>query len=163
MKRSTLLVLLMMAALLGALFMLSQITPSFQASSSATFESTSANPPEQMFEHIIQSPIPPGITAIQGAGDTWQGYSIYLRFHASPNFLTSFLQSGWRRSEWPRVERRFRLPSGKYDQFAPPWSPASSSKKECYEGEFSNSWGTGTHYLLLDRATGLIHFYGVAA
>ena len=35
-------------------------------------------------------------------------------------------------------------------------------EKECYEGQFTNAWGAGPHYLLLDRASGILYFYGAA-
>jgi hypothetical protein len=124
---------------------------------------TSANTPEQMFEHIIQKPLPPSVTKLQGCGDIWQGYSIYLRFHASPEFISKLLASGWRPTEWKRIEDHFRLPSPEYDRFTPAWTPDAIKEKECYEGQFPNSSGNGTHYLLLDRANGILYFYGIAA
>jgi hypothetical protein len=139
-----------------------QLIPSFPS-----FETppgpTSANTPEQMFEHIIQRPIPASVSDLQGVGDTWQGYSIYLRFHATPDFIASFLQSGWQPIEWQRIEYRFQLPHISYDRFTPSWAPNAVTRKECYEGHFPNSWGTGTHYLLVDRASGTLYFYGIAA
>jgi len=158
-----LIVVLLCGVLLCAVFYgVIQLIPSFDSSPKSSGP-TSGNTPEQMFEHIIQAPLPPSVTNLQGFGDTWQGYSIFLRFHASPEFIATFLASGWRPTEWQRIEERFRLPSPSYDRFTPPWTPNAITPKECYEGQFPNSWGTGTHYLLLDRASGILYFYGIAA
>ena len=149
---------LLCAGLCGVL----QFIPSFQTSSTPSGP-TSANTPEQMFEHIVQAPLPPSVTNLQGVGDTWQGYSIYLRFHASPEFIAAFLTSGWKPAEWRSIEGHFHLPNPSYNRFTPSWTPNDITPKECYEGQFPTSWGTGTHYLLVDRARGILYFYGIAA
>lgn len=124
---------------------------------------TSGNTPREMFEHLIQEPLPPGVRNLEGVGDTWQGYSIYLRFQASQEFIDSLIAADYRPATWTKIASKFKLPKG-YDEFEPGWKPDAIDKKECYQADVSNDWtGNGTHYLLIDRETGTVYFYGVGA
>ncbi len=125
---------------------------------------SSANTPQQMFAYVIQSPIPPGVTDLQGVGDTWQGYSLYLRFHATDATIDALIAKGYQPATWDRISWRFKLPSKEYDRFKPSWDPQSIVTKECYEADVSNTWtGSGSHYLVIDRSNGVVYFYGVGA
>lgn len=125
---------------------------------------SSSNTPEEMFQYTIQNPIPASITNLQGVGDTWQGYCLYLRFNASKADIDAVIAQGFKPAKWADISHRFALPPG-YDRFTPDWDPASLSKKECYElSSVKNGWtGSGTHYLVIDRSTGTVYFYGVGA
>jgi hypothetical protein len=133
------------------------------AGCSGTDGPSSGNTPREMFEHLIQKLVPASVRNLQGVGDTWQGYSIYLRFNASEEFIDSLIAAGYKPAAWSEVASHFKLPKG-YDKFEPGWTPDAIEQKECYEAEVSNDWtGTGTHYLLIDRSTGTVYFYGVGA
>lgn len=111
---------------------------------------TSANTPHEMFTYIIESPVPPTVANLQGAGDTWQGYSVYLRFEALDADIDRIIASGFRTATWSDIAWRFNLPKG-YDRFSPPWSPAAISTKECCEADVTNKWThAGTPYLVVD-------------
>ena len=124
----------------------------------------SANTPAEMFQNVVANPIPAGVSNLQGVGDTWQGYSLYIRFTATDAESNAIIDQGFKPVPWKDVSYRFALPSG-YDRFTPPWRPESISTQECYERDsVTNGWtGMGTHYLLVDRATGTVHFYGVGS
>ena len=124
---------------------------------------SSANTPQEMFSHLIPSPIPPTITKLEGVGDTWQGYSLYLRFQAPDADIDRIITSGgFRPAAWSDTWR-FSLPDG-YDRFSTPWSPTSIATKECYVADVTNPWThSGTHYLIIDRSTGNVYFYGIGA
>lgn len=126
---------------------------------------TSANTPEEMFAAVLQKPIPASITQLQGVGDTWQGYQLFLRFQAAESDIQSLLQSGYKSVDCDAITSNFRLPDPSYDRFDPPWQPQVSSKNECWTANpVSNSWtGFGTHYLLIDRQNNQIYFTGTGA
>ncbi len=124
---------------------------------------TSTSTPVEMFTSVILDPVPEGVEGIQGVGDTWQGYSLYLRFEATDEALDSILATGYREVFWSEISEEFDLPQG-YDIFDPPWSPSSVINKDCYMDEVVNGWThQGTHYLLDDRRTGTVHFRGLGA
>ena len=117
-----------------------------------------------MFQHVIQKPIPASVANLQGVGDTWQGYSLYLRFNASKADIDAVIAQGFKPATWQSISFRFNLPSG-YDRFTPAWGPGSIPTKECYElSNLKNGWThSGTHYLVIDRSTGTVYFYGIGA
>ncbi len=123
---------------------------------------TSGNTPQEMFEYTIQKPIPASVTNLQGVGDTWQGYNLYIRFQASDADIDALIALGFEPDTWQSISNRFDIPNG-YDSFKPGWSPASIAIKECYSfDDVSNSWtGSGSHYLVIDRSTGTVYFYGI--
>ena len=120
--------------------------------------------PSAMFEHLIQKPIPAGVTDLQGYGETWQGYTAYLRFKA-PKSVTDSLVSGYRPTSWSEVSAHLFFPTGPGSYgFSPTWDPASISVKECYEAHVTNDWThDGTSYFIIDRSTGTVYFYGQGA
>lgn len=126
---------------------------------------TSANTPEEMFAAVLQKPIPDSITQLQGVGDTWQGYQLFLRFQAAEDDIQSLLQSGYESVDCDAISSNFLLPDQSYDRFDPPWQPKASPKNECWTADsISNSWtGFGTHYLLIDRQNKQIYFTGTGA
>ena len=125
---------------------------------------SSANTAQQMFQAVISNPIPPSVRSLEGLGDTWQGYSLYLRFTASSPDIDAIIEQGFTPIKWRDCADRFTLPKG-YDRFKPSWQPADIATKECYElRQVQNSWThSGTHYLVIDRATGTVYFYGIGA
>ena len=125
---------------------------------------TSASTPQTMFQYTIQNTIPTSVTKLQGVGYTWQGYSLYLRFNASKTDIDALIAQGFQPATWASISYRFNLPTA-HDRFTPEWNPASISTKECYElSDVKNGWThNGTHYLVIDRSTGTVYFYGIGA
>jgi hypothetical protein len=125
---------------------------------------TSGNTPQEMFQYVILNPIPASVTNLQGVGDTWQGYSLYLRFNASKADIDALIAQGFKPATWESISYRFTLPPN-YDKFTPPWNPGTISTKECYEmANVHNKWtGQGEHYIVIDRSSGTVYFYGVGA
>jgi len=125
---------------------------------------SSKNTPQEMFRYTIQDPISSSIKNIEGVGDTWQGYSIYLRFQASKPDVDSILGSAYKPVNCSTISSRFELPKG-YDRFKPPWNPKITNSTQCYEANgIQNSWtGSGSHYLMFDRKRGIIYFRGIGA
>jgi len=124
---------------------------------------TSANTPEEMFAAVLQKPIPASVPQLQGVGDTWQGYQLFLRFQAADADIQSLLQSGYESVDCDAISSDFRLPDPSYERFDPPWQPQTISTQECWTANpVSNSWtSSGTHYLIIDRQNKLIHFAGI--
>jgi hypothetical protein len=122
----------------------------------------SANTPQEMFQGVIKDPVPSSVTNLQGVGDTWQGYSLYLRFTASDEDIDTIVEQGFKPVAWKDIADRFTLPSG-YDRFVPRWDPSGVSNKECYElPEVQNGWTDfGAHWLVIDRSSGTVYFRGL--
>jgi hypothetical protein len=122
----------------------------------------SGNTPEEMFEALIQSPMPEEIGNLQGTGDTWQGHNIYLRFHAPSVFVENYTESKFKQATCEDILHRFELPSPDYDIFEPPWSPQSVGQANCYQSlEWIGVSWIGEQYFLHDEAAGLIYFHGI--
>ena len=124
----------------------------------------SANTPQQMFQHVVLDPIPASVVNLQGAGDTWQGYRLYLRFNASMADIDAIIAQGFKPATWQSISYEFTLPAD-YDRFNPTWNPGTISAKECYEMQNVNNGWThqGTHYLVIDRGSGTVYFFGIGA
>ncbi|MGK7905704.1 MAG: hypothetical protein AB4040_00540 [Synechococcus sp.] len=122
---------------------------------------TSANTPREMFVHLLVDPVPTGVTQLEGVGDTWQGYRIYLRFNADKTVLASILATGFEQTSCADIKDRFDLPNG-YDQFSSPWNPHTMTEAECYEADVSNDWtSSGSHSLIADPEATTVYFYGI--
>jgi hypothetical protein len=125
---------------------------------------TAGNTPREMFEGLIESPVPEDVREIEGVGDLWQSYNIWLRFKASDAFIESLLAQGYVRVAWEQVAGHMRLPdqSG-YHRFRPSWNPEAIEGKECFAGYIRCRWSgqhSGEHFLVIDRRTGTVYFFG---
>lgn len=126
---------------------------------------SSANTPEEMFEALIMDPMPSSIKNLEGVGDTWQGYNIFLRFEADGEFIGRLSGEGYEKVEWDAVKSRFELPKG-YDKFKTPWKLDEIKNKECFRssGNVKNKWThSGEHFFVIDRERSLVYFYGVGS
>jgi hypothetical protein len=119
---------------------------------------SSGNTPQEMFEYLIERPVPSAVTDLQGVGDTWQGYQIWLRFRATEEYAAILGTKGYREVPCNDVESNFILPEN-YDRFSPMWEPVMDT---CFEGEILNTWGNGYHVFGFNVVTRDIHFYGTA-
>lgn len=45
------------------------------------------NTPEEMFEALIEKPVPTSIRNLEGYGEVVQGHNVYLKFEASDNYV----------------------------------------------------------------------------
>ena len=126
---------------------------------------TAGNTPGEMFEGLIEKPIPADVRHIEGVGDLWQSYNIWLRFHASDRFIESLIAKDYTPVPWTQVERSMRLPQHRgYHRFDPPWDPEGIADKECFEGHVRCRWAQqhhGHHFLVIDRRTGTVYFFGM--
>jgi hypothetical protein len=123
--------------------------------------SSSANTPEEMFAAVIADPIPTEVTALQGVGDTWQGYQLFLRFTA-PEAIRNALFASYEETPCEDLLLRLALPDPAYDQFTPSWTPQTVIDPACYTAEVSNAWTYGgSHIILVDAATNQVYFQGI--
>ena len=124
---------------------------------------SSTNTPAEMYVRVLGQPIPEGVSNLQGVGDTWQGYRLYLRFNADDAALQEILATGYEPTEWDSIEFRFDIPDG-YDKFSPSWTPHEIQKPDCYEANVSNDWtGFGMHFLVVDPQADLVYFFGIGS
>lgn len=125
---------------------------------------TSGNTPEQMFEALIQSPLPAEVSSLEGTGDTWQGHSIYLRFQVEPTFLEAYLKDDFETVPCDTILLHFELPNPSYDIFNPSWKPEDVVNGICYrsKGFVGEAW-LGEQFILWDTVTNTVYFYGVGS
>lgn len=122
-------------------------------------EPQSNNTPEEIFRTIILDPIPPGVRDLEAGGDTWQGYRLWARFAADADTYTA-LTADYHPTSCDEVRAAMADQSK-----AASWRPQEVASPSCYRKEqVSNSWTTfGTHYLLIDEATGVVYFFGIGS
>jgi hypothetical protein len=120
---------------------------------------TTGNTAAEIFEHLIQSPVPAAVSDLQATGDTWQGYSLWMRFTATNDYIAELTTKGFTNVPCPTVQGSFTLPKN-YDRFNPRWKPVFDT---CYEGDIPNTWGNGHHTIGIDTQTNTVYFYGIAA
>lgn len=130
--------------------------------SDCTGRGSSANTAKEMFEAIVDSPMPADVTELDGGGDTWQGYRIFLVFRASDAFIDRLLSKGYEPVSCSRIQKRLVLPDD-LSSLAPKWSATTVKDAKCYEGESRNKWGTGLHSIVVDVQTGTVYLMGIAA
>ena len=122
---------------------------------------TSTNTQEEMFAAVIANPIPPEVTELQGVGDTWQGYQLFLRFTA-PEATRMQLFEAYTPVPCDEVMPRLALPEPAYDKFAPVWTPQTVVDPACATAVVSNEWTyIGTHTILIEAATNEFYFEGI--
>lgn len=103
------------------------------------------------------------VNDLQGEAETFQGYSAYLRFRADNAVIDKIIADG---SYQRCVDTRITEPVNLYSPppFNPPWNPQAIAQPECYEATLANAWShSATHYLLIDRTTGIVYFCGSGA
>jgi hypothetical protein len=123
----------------------------------------SANTPQEMFECIIEDPIPSYVANLEGGGYTWQGYAIWLRFNASDRFIDKLRQQGYEVVDWEAISHQFEIASEIENRFSS-WDPGEIKDKICFQKDVSNSWThVGTHYFVYDRENKVIYFSGTGA
>ncbi len=128
-----------------------------------SFDVLSSNTPVEMFEYVIASPVPTDVVDLQGGGDTWQGYNLWLRFRASETAIQQLLAH-----EYEQVECEQILPYLELNhtgiEFQTPWQPESIEERQCYwtPDIITNPWtSAGQHYLLVDMNMQEIYFRGI--
>ncbi len=131
---------------------------------SANKGGTSTNTPQQMFEYIIESPVPLSVTNLEGTGDTWQGYQIYLRFHVKPEWMNYLIKNGY--NEELCNKSNFALPHPSYDIFTNnKWVDTDFTQGRCFtKHNVANKWtGQAVHYFHINAAGNIVHFRGIGS
>ena len=114
------------------------------------------------FTQLLLPKIPASVTDLQGESETFQGYSAFLRFRADNVAIDSIIATGFQpmAQPYPRLDVNLQTPP----TFNPPWRPKSLKQAECYRMDVVNSsTHDGTHYLVVDRAAGIVYFVGFGA
>jgi hypothetical protein len=123
----------------------------------------SGNTPQEMFAALIAAPGTLPAANIQGGGDTWQGYALYLRFEAPAADMADYLQQEqYEPADCAAVLSELDLPPRFESKFSPIWTPNKALPAKCYvKYSVKNGWThLGTHSLLIGRDN-VVHFYGV--
>lgn len=118
---------------------------------------TCGNTPQQMFEGVLLRPVPGGVRDLQGVGDMWQSYSVWLRFRGTDEAIQQIVTDGFVRTSRADAAPHFHLPNG-YDLFDPVWAPPVE-RCEYYRAARRCPWseGGGRQWLLIDRESGVVY------
>ena len=88
-------------------------------------------------DHWIQvalgTPLPPGMTGLMGAGDTWQGFGCFFRFRIEPKVLQKYLTDNeYEEKAAAAFIRDFTIHPRFENYFSPPWSPDLGPDSKVY-------------------------------
>lgn len=124
----------------------------------------SGNTAEEMLTAVVSPPASLQVTNLQGGGDTWQGYAIYLRFEAA-DFDDFLLEDEYEPADCEAILDGLTRMSDFQDQFSPPWMPGEVEKPGCFiKSAVANSWTNfGTHYVLVDLQGDTVYFAGIGS
>ena len=119
-------------------------------------------PVQTIFHYTVAEPLSITASEVQGGGHTWQGYSVWLRFHPSKPLAEILLQKGYTETPFQDVAWRFKVDPRFQDRFSPEWNPSSVKHPRCFTRQARSSWTTsGEDQFLVDEDTGLVYFYGI--
>ncbi len=120
---------------------------------------SAGNSPQEMFENLVERPVPSEVTNVQGVGDSVQDHSIWLRFNAPESYVKKLVESGYNSVECGPHLDAFTLPEG-YDIFTPAWD---ALPHECYQGFTAGDWGYSYNMLGFDAENEQIYFYSATS
>jgi hypothetical protein len=117
--------------------------------------------PEDLFRLLIEDPIPQSVKYLQAAGDSWEGFSVYMRFEASDLFIEDYTSAKFEAVQCYLIDSKMALHSHEYDIFVPSWAPNKVLHPRCYQsrGEVGVKW-IGMQYLVVDYYTVFLHAIG---
>ena len=112
---------------------------------------------------LVADPVPAGLTDLQGAGTTWQGYGIYLRFRASSLSAAGLASPPYEPADCAEVMRYLELPQNLTSEFSPVWAPTTGPDATCQAAyELENEWTKlGSHRVMYSG--GWVHFVGMGS
>ena len=113
-----------------------------------------------MFENLIATPVPTEVSELQGAGTTWQGYGIYLRFRAPSLAASDLAVPPYLPVSCAEILRDLEIPDHVDSPFSPEWAPSPAVDAICLQAhELANEWTTlGAHRAMYSG--GWVHFAG---
>ena len=156
MKRITLLVLFLITFILITW----KVAPTYlRYSAKPSSENTAA----EMFAAVMQVKEKPSMK-LQGIGDTWQGYNLYLRFKTNQEVQISILTQGYKETTCNKHD--FIMPNRHYDIFKnPSWGDLKLENGACFmlNGAKNNWTHFGTHHLHVNPKTGIIHVHAIGS
>jgi hypothetical protein len=119
--------------------------------------------PAEMYATLIATPVPPGVSALEGTGATWQGYSIYLRFQVASLEAAGLTTPPYESIDCNKVESFLQLPEHFRPAFSPAWSIPTGPGRSCLVAyEVSNEWThLGTHRVMF--SDGRAWFVGIGS
>ncbi len=103
--------------------------------------------PKQVFQKILNQPMPPGISEVRTAGRSSLSGEVWMKFHATNEAIDAVLHSPKLKLQEPEGELQFAMPQQVLedkDALAVGWSEALQLKKiESHEFRFANLNGSG--------------------
>jgi len=156
-------VVIAIAAVLSALFIAMGL-PILRKQVAARFGNTAIHVPVQTpadtYLYLLPKQYLGDLRNLQGGAMAWQGYSANLRFEADDEVINAIIATGYQAAD-PADTVRSMQGSGTYGNFSPPWNPGAINDPECYVLTGQTGWShDGTHYLVVDRANGVVYFEG---
>ena len=125
---------------------------------------TTIMPAGTIFRYTVAEPLSITAAEIQGGGDTWQGYSVWLRFRPSKPLIEVLKKNDYTETPLDDVVWRFNLDPQFQGRFSPPWDAAAVKHARCFTRQSKSQWSTsGKDYFLVDEDTGIVYFYGIGS
>ena len=115
--------------------------------------------PEEVFEAVIASPIPGGVSGLQAVSSNGiQGYLAYARFRARSLESVVLTSPPYETVDCQRIRFALMMPDFIDSPFSPEWAPLDAPAPTCLEAEsVPNRWAVGAHNRVV-LAGGFIHF-----
>jgi hypothetical protein len=116
--------------------------------------------PEEVFEAVIASPIPDGVSDLQAvSSSSMQGYVAYVRFRAPSLESVGLTSPPYEPVECQRFRFALMIPDFIDSPFSPEWAPFDEGARTCLEaGSVPNRWAAGGARNQVVLAGGFIHF-----
>ena len=115
--------------------------------------------PEEVFEAVIASPMPDGVSDLQAVSASgMQGYLAYTRFRAPSLESVGLTSPPYEAVECQGIRLGLMMPDFIDSPFSPEWAPLEAGTTTCLEaGSVPNRWAVGARNRVA-LAGGLIHF-----
>ena len=115
--------------------------------------------PEQVFEAVIASPIPAGVSELQAVSSSgMQGYLAYARFRAPSLESVGLTSPPYETVDCLGIGLALVMPEFIDSPFSPEWAPLDAREPTCLEaGSVPNRWAAGARNRVV-LAGGFIHF-----
>jgi hypothetical protein len=115
--------------------------------------------PGEVFEAVIASPIPDGVSELQAVSASgMQGYLAYLRFRAPSLESIGLTSPPYETVDCQGIRFALRMPDFIDSPFSPEWAPLEARGATCLEAaSVPNHWAAGARNRVV-LAGGFIHF-----
>lgn len=120
--------------------------------------------PAETYERMVMSPVPASIHDLEvdrHIKAKMQGFVCRLRFQASDADIDAIIATGFETCDWESMEQ-WPNELDESGSFNPAWDPDAIVEAEYYCAGVRNDWAyVKTHYMVIDRSTGVVYFVAI--